>query len=182
MSDTLVQFEKDGDVAIVTMDDGKANALSYAMMESLDAAITRAESEAAVLVLAGRAGRFCAGFDLREMAAGMDRARALVSRGAEFLLRLYGLQMPLVIACSGHALAGGALTVLTGDVRVGVGVESVEARARELGLGIGERGRGRATVDEELASDALRFGGRRELALRRLESNVGFLHALPGLR
>jgi enoyl-CoA hydratase len=28
--------------------------------------------------------------------------------------------MPLVIACSDHALAGGALVVLTGDVRVGI--------------------------------------------------------------
>jgi enoyl-CoA hydratase len=120
MSDSVVQFEKDGDVAIVTMDDGKANALSYAMMDAVEAAMAQAEREAAAVVITGRAGRFCAGFDLREMGAGVDRARALVSRGAEFLLRLYGLQMPLVVACSGHALAGGALTVLTGDVRVGV--------------------------------------------------------------
>jgi enoyl-CoA hydratase len=34
-------------------------------------------------------------------------------------MRLYGATIPLVIACTGHALAGGALVVLTGDVRVG---------------------------------------------------------------
>ena len=65
-------------------------------------------------------GRFSGGFDLREMMAGLDQARQLVTRGADFLLRLYQLPVPLVVACSGHALAGGALTVLTGDVRIGV--------------------------------------------------------------
>src|SRR4051794_31149557 len=105
MSDTPVQFEQDGNVAVVTMDDGKANALSYAMMDAVEAAIAKAGDGTAALVLAGRPGKFCAGFDLREMGAGPDRARALVSRGADFLLKLYGLPMPLVVACTGHALA-----------------------------------------------------------------------------
>jgi enoyl-CoA hydratase len=34
-------------------------------------------------------------------------------------LALYGTPLPLVIACTGHALAGGALLLLTGDVRLG---------------------------------------------------------------
>lgn len=120
MSDGPVTFEREGNVAVLTMDDGKANALSYAMMAAMDTALDRAEREAAAVVLAGRTGRFCAGFDLKEMASGLDRARALVSRGAVFLMRLYELPLPLVIACTGHALAGGALVVLTGDVRYGV--------------------------------------------------------------
>ena len=33
--------------------------------------------------------------------------------------RANGATLPLVIACSGHALAGGALVVLTGDTRIG---------------------------------------------------------------
>lgn len=114
----LVGFEIRDGVALLGMDDGKANALSYAMMDALDAALDRAEKEAGAVVLAGRPGRFCAGFDLQEMMAGPDRARALVTRGADLLLRLYGLPLPLIIACTGHALAGGALVTLTGDVRV----------------------------------------------------------------
>ena len=100
------------------MDDGKANALSYSMMDALDAALDRAGREAAAVILTGRRGRFSAGFDLAEMMGGADKVRALVTRGADFLLRLYALPMPLVVACTGHALAGGALMVLTGDVRV----------------------------------------------------------------
>lgn len=120
MSTTHVNYEQDGTVAVLTMDDGKANALSFPMMDALDEALNRGEREASAVVLMGRAGRFSAGFDLREMAAGLDRARALVSRGAEFLLRLYQLPVPLVIGCTGHALAAGALILLTGDVRFGI--------------------------------------------------------------
>jgi enoyl-CoA hydratase len=46
-------------------------------------------------------------------------ATELLRAGSELLLRLYGATLPLVIACTGHALAGGALVVLTGDYRVG---------------------------------------------------------------
>jgi len=70
-------------------------------------------------VLAGRPERFCAGFDLKIMMSGMDQATALLTKGSELLLRLYGSPRPLVIACTGHALAGGALVVLTGDWRIG---------------------------------------------------------------
>jgi enoyl-CoA hydratase len=101
------------------MDDGKANALSKEMIDALLAALTRAEGEAGAVVLAGRPDRFCAGFDLRVMMSGPDAAKALLAAGSELLLRLYGATVPLVIACTGHALAGGALTVLTGDHRVG---------------------------------------------------------------
>jgi enoyl-CoA hydratase len=106
-------------IAIVAMDDGKANALSVAMIDALLAALTRAEGEAKAMVLAGRAERFCAGFDLRVMMSGPEQATALLVRGSELLLRLYDAKIPLVIACTGHALAGGALVVLTGDHRIG---------------------------------------------------------------
>jgi enoyl-CoA hydratase len=101
------------------MDDGKANALGEAMIEALVAALDRAESEATAMVLAGRPERFSAGFDLRIMTQGPEAARALLRKGSALLLRLYGTPLPLVIACTGHALAGGALMVLTGDERIG---------------------------------------------------------------
>ena len=105
-------------IAIVRLDDGKANALSHALLGELHDALDRADKEATAVVLLGRPGKFSAGFDLQEMMAGPARAQALLTRGSETLLRLYELPQPLVIAASGHALAGGALTVLTGDVRV----------------------------------------------------------------
>jgi enoyl-CoA hydratase len=101
------------------MDDGKANALSTTMIDALLAALARAEQEAKAIVLAGRPDRFCAGFDLRVMMSGPEHAKALLRRGSDLLMKLYGTPLPLVIACTGHAMAGGALVVLTGDHRIG---------------------------------------------------------------
>ena len=115
----MLDYKLQDNVAVVTMDDGKANALSYEMIDAVMDALHRAEREASAMVLAGRPERFCAGFDLRVMMSGMEKAIAMVTRGGQLLLSLYDAQLPLVIACTGHALAGGALTVLTGDWRVG---------------------------------------------------------------
>jgi len=106
-------------LAVIQMDDGKANALSRPMIDALLAALARAEQEASAVVLAGRADRFCAGFDLRVMMSTPAAATELLGAGSELLLKLYAATLPLVIACTGHAVAGGALIVLTGDYRVG---------------------------------------------------------------
>lgn len=119
MATDPVSYSLENKVAVVQMDDGKANALSKPMIEALLAALTRAEQEASAVVLAGRTDRFCAGFDLRVMMSGPDAAKDLLRSGSELLLRLYASTVPLVIACTGHALAGGALVVLTGDYRIG---------------------------------------------------------------
>src|SRR5690606_11601356 len=57
--------------------------------------------------------------DLRVMMSGPEAAKALLRRGAALYMKLYAASIPLVIACTGHALAGGALVLLTGDVRIG---------------------------------------------------------------
>lgn len=115
----IVHYTLEHKVAVIRMDDGKANALSVDMIDGVLAALTRAEAEASAVVLTGRPDRFCAGFDLRVMMSGPEQAKALLGRGSELLLRLYGAPLPLVVAASGHALAGGALVVLTGDTRIG---------------------------------------------------------------
>jgi enoyl-CoA hydratase len=115
----LLTYTLEDSVAVVTMDDGKVNALSTQMIDSVLAALTRAEGEAKAMVLAGRPDRFCAGFDLRVMMSGPQNAVALLLQGSELYYRLYDAQVPLVIACTGHSLAGGALLVLTGDYRIG---------------------------------------------------------------
>jgi enoyl-CoA hydratase len=53
------------------------------------------------------------------MKAGPDAVRSLVSAGAELLLRLYEAPLPIVMACSGHALAMGAVLLLASDFRIG---------------------------------------------------------------
>jgi len=106
-------------VATITLDDGKANVLSNAVLEVLEGCLDQAEADGArALVIVGRPGKFCAGFDLAEMTSSVESMRALVGRGARWMLRLYGLGIPTIGACTGHALAAGALTLLSCDLRI----------------------------------------------------------------
>jgi enoyl-CoA hydratase len=114
-----VRYRTDGDVAVVTLDDGKANALSFAVLDGLEAALARAETDARAVVVTGRPGKFSAGFDLSVMTGSPQGARDLLGRGAEFGLRLYSSPLPVVLGVTGHALAMGAILLCCGDVRVG---------------------------------------------------------------
>ncbi len=145
----ILTYTLEGTTAFVQMDDGKANALSGPMIDALLSALARAEKEASAMVLAGRPDRFCAGFDLRVMMSSPTAAKELLAHGADLLMKLYGASIPLVLACTGHALAGGALVLLTGDVRVGA------AGAFRIGLNEVSIGMPVPVLAMELARDRL---------------------------
>ncbi len=115
-----VSFEAADDVAIIRLDDGKANAISPAVLEALGKALDRAEQAGLAVLLVGRPGRFSAGFDLGVMREGGPEAgRALVAGGARLAVRLARFPAPVVIACTGHALAMGAVLLMAVDTRIG---------------------------------------------------------------
>jgi enoyl-CoA hydratase len=116
---TPVSYDVADGVATLTMDDGKANAISLAMLAALNDALDRAEAEGAVVVLAGRPGRFCAGFDLTTLAAGGADAKALTHGGFALAARLLTFPSPVVAACTGHAVALGAVLLAASDYRIG---------------------------------------------------------------
>ncbi|MEZ5183320.1 MAG: crotonase/enoyl-CoA hydratase family protein [Acidimicrobiales bacterium] len=123
MTDALPRYHLDGTTAVITRDDGKANAFSSAVVARLEELTSQAEADGArALVLVGRPGRFSAGFDLAEMTAGVEAMRELVKAGARWWARLYLLGVPTIAASTGHALAGGAITLLACDVRLGADV------------------------------------------------------------
>lgn len=112
-------------VLVLHLDDGKANALSFDMITAISHALDQAEADDTIgaVVLHGREGKFSAGFDLSVMRSGDWGAVAtLVSDGGDLVRRLYGSSVPVVAACTGHALAAGALMLLGCDVRVGADV------------------------------------------------------------
>ncbi len=119
MSDAVF-YERHDAVALIRIDDGKVNALSSSLLQALIEAVGRAEKEeAGALVLIGREGRFSAGFDLSEAKTRKDGLGGLFLMGHELSLRLYGARMPVVIACSGHAIAMGAILLMSADLRIG---------------------------------------------------------------
>jgi len=115
----LVNYHLDDVVATITMDDGKVNALSPAMQAELDKALDQAEADGAVVVLGGRDGVFSAGFDLGVMRGGGDEAVSMVRGGFDLAHRLLSFPTPVVVACTGHAIAMGVFLLLSGDYRVG---------------------------------------------------------------
>lgn len=122
-------------VAVLRLDDGKANAVGYATLEAIDTAIAEAESSANALVIAGREGRFSAGFDLKAIQAGPDAPRQLAAAGARTAMRIYGASVPVVAACTGHALAFGAIMLLSSDLRVGA-QGNAKIGLNELSIGL----------------------------------------------
>ena len=112
-------YEVTDGVAVLRLDDGKANAVGYDMIAAIDAAIEDAEKNAGALVIIGREGRFSAGFDLSVIGEGPEAARGLVAAGARTAMRIYGSGVPVVAACTGHALAFGAIMLLASDLRLG---------------------------------------------------------------
>jgi enoyl-CoA hydratase len=112
-------------VAVVSFDDGKANVYSHEVLDALAVSLDRAEADpdARAVLLVGRPGRFSAGFDLATMTAGPESMRSLVAAGGRFVAKLLLEPLPVVAACTGHALAAGALVLLAADHRVGAAGE-----------------------------------------------------------
>ncbi|MDE0443591.1 MAG: crotonase/enoyl-CoA hydratase family protein [Gammaproteobacteria bacterium] len=107
-------------VAVIVMNDGKANAFGPNMIAAVNEQLDCAEAEAKAAVLAGRPGLFSGGFDLRVIRGDDPKAtREMTLGGARLMMRLYGHPQPLVIAATGHAVALGAFCLLTGDYRLG---------------------------------------------------------------
>ena len=115
-----ISVDIQNDVALITLDDGKANAVNFELMEGLNAALDKAEADAKAIVLAGREGRFSGGFDLGMMGSfTRDDSVRLLDRASELVLRLYGGPVPIVAACTGHAIAMGVFLLMACDTRVG---------------------------------------------------------------
>jgi len=111
-------------IALITLDDGKANAFSFDMMAAATAALDEAEANADVIVLTGRPGVMCAGFDLKVMQNDPDKVPEMVGKGGEFLIRVFSSKKPIIIASPGHGIAAGGLLMLAADYRIGVAGDS----------------------------------------------------------
>ena len=115
-----ITTEVNNDVALITMDDGKKNAITPRALADLNGALDQAESDAKAVVLAGRPGSFCAGFDLSIMTSGdVGAIRTVAKGGGELAVRLWSFPKPLVAACTGHAFTIGAIWLCACDTRIG---------------------------------------------------------------
>ncbi|MGB3052658.1 MAG: crotonase/enoyl-CoA hydratase family protein [Polyangiales bacterium] len=116
----ILRYECSDSVATITMDDGKVNSISLAMLAELNRGLDRAEQDDAVAVITGRNGVFSGGFDLETFKQGGEPLHQMLRGGADLVSRVLSFPRPVVIACSGHAVAMGAFLAMSGDMRIGV--------------------------------------------------------------
>jgi enoyl-CoA hydratase len=133
--DTVVSYRLEGRIATITMDDGKANVLSPRMLAAINSALDQAEADDAVVVLKGRAGILSAGFDLAVLGAGGPDALDMLRGGFELAERVLSFSTPVVIVCTGHAIAMGVFLLLSGDYRIGV-TGPYKVTANEVAIGL----------------------------------------------
>ena len=117
------------------MDDGKANALSILMQQSVNAALDEAEKAKLPVVLTGRSGILSAGFDLKTLSAGGQPVFDMLNGGIELAIRLLSFPSPVVIACPGHAIAMGVFLLQCCDYRIGV-AGNYKYVANEVAIGM----------------------------------------------
>jgi enoyl-CoA hydratase len=131
-----VTYELAEGIATITIDDGKANALTEALIAEVRAALDQAEADGAVVLLAGRPGRFSGGFDLPTLTAFTPASADLLKAGFDLSHRLLSFPRPVVIACTGHAIAMGSFLVLSGDHRIGISDGGHKIGATEVAIGM----------------------------------------------
>lgn len=115
----LIQYTSADNHVIITITNGKANAISHEVIDALNDAFNTAENEEKPVILTGQPGIFSAGYDLKSMTASPEAALELVTKGSKLSHRMLSFPFPIIAACSGHAVAKGAFLLLSVDYRLG---------------------------------------------------------------
>ena len=104
-----VTVEFRGQVAVLNFDAGNANLLTIPVLQAFIQAIA----------IIGREGFFSAGLERSIFFESPDTVNKCLGTLAELLMRLYESSTRVAVACTGHAIAAGALLLLAADVRIG---------------------------------------------------------------
>ena len=131
----LVAFDKQNDIAVITVQNPPVNALSPGVPEGLASGIDAAQADAGVraIVIIGGGRTFIAGADIKELeqaAAGRGSAPKL----HDLLRKLEDSPKPVVMAIHGTALGGGLEVAMAGHYRVAT--PDAQVGQPEVNLGI----------------------------------------------
>lgn len=122
MTDSILKVERDEGVALVTLNRPKAmNALSRELRRELARAFEELRDDDAVrvVILTGAGKAFCAGLDLKELAAGEAQAGQLAGdEGIRVIDAMRTLDKPIIGAINGFAITGGFELALACDVLI----------------------------------------------------------------
>jgi len=136
----FIQVERDGAVAVVTIDNPPVNALKAALLEELEAELAALDddADARAIVLRGAGDRaFVAGADIKEFPALREAAAGEggSARGIQKVsLAVERMRTPVVVAVHGFCLGGGLELAMACDVRVAA--EDAQLGQPEIKLGL----------------------------------------------
>jgi enoyl-CoA hydratase len=134
-----MELEDRGDVAILRLRGGKANAMTRVFLDQLLMLIDRAEASAArAFVMTGYERFFSAGLALPEL-VGLDRPamRDFMQHFDRAMSRVFACDRPVIAAINGHAIAGGCVLALMADVRImATGPQKIGLNETQLGIGL----------------------------------------------
>jgi enoyl-CoA hydratase len=116
----LITYQLDDGIATLTLSNGKVNAISPDVIAAFNAALDQAVADRAIVIITGQPGILSGGYDLKVMTSGPENAINLVAAGSTLARRMLAHPFPIIVACSGHAVAKGAFILLSADYRIGV--------------------------------------------------------------
>ena len=119
---TLVDYRKDGGVAILILNDPPANTYTHEMMKDLDECIVKArfDSEVHVIVITGAGEKFfCAGANINMLQTVDPYFKYFFCLHAnETLTRLEQTPKLVIAALNGHCVGGGLEIAMAADIRI----------------------------------------------------------------
>ena len=133
-----VTFTRTDGIARVMLDRPPVNALDLDIVERLCAVFDELAKDPPLgLILAGAGRCVSAGVDTKAFAAydRATRARFILAL-SPMVTTLYGLPFPVVCAVGGHAMGGGFMLMLCGDVRVAAGTPDILLGLTEAKAGV----------------------------------------------
>ena len=135
---TLVNWEHDGGVATITLNNPPMNPLSQQLARELKECVQEiaADDRVIVAILTGAGERaFCAGADIKEFPNFLNEgSRGFVENIHDAINALGDLPKPTIAAINGFALGGGLETAMACDLRVAA--ENAQLGQPEIKLGV----------------------------------------------
>lgn len=131
-----VTYRREESISLITMDDGKVNALGPTMLRVLNEALDNADrDDVGAVVIAGNQRVFSGGFDLKVFQAGeVQPAIDMLTGGFELSYRLLSYPKPVVMACTGPAIAMGSFLLCSGDHRIAAPGYNIQANEVAIGM------------------------------------------------
>lgn len=135
---SYVNYEQDGDVAVLTINRPKAlNALNAEVLKDIEAAIDDIDMNAvrALIITGAGAKSFVAGADIDAMSnMTKEEGKAFAKQGNDLFRKIEQLPIPVIAAVNGFALGGGCELAMSCDMRLAS--DNAVFGQPETGLGI----------------------------------------------